>query len=256
MCNSQAQLAGVWRRTLLLDAHGADVTTEVTWLQGRGVYVDLRRPAGRPSFDAVRRLRDLSDEQVRWIATQEGFAGPLIGREQHFEWNRRIDLHPPGTHPDAGTLHREDDLLVERGRHADYVEHWQLEPGVSEPVWARDLVDAATGTRATVLRVGSRFGWARGRHGALEWVQPLGAAIDAAPSLDAARRVVDVEVSVGAVAGSTWTVTASTLPFRETTVLDISCAGDGGLAIRDQAADGRVTRSTWTVTYAEGEVVI
>jgi hypothetical protein len=87
-------------------------------------------------------------------------------------------------------------------------------------------------------------------------VQPLYAAIDAAPSLDAARHVVDVEVSVGVVAGSTWTVTASTLPFREGTVLDLSCDGDPGLTTREQAAGGRATTSTWTVTYAEGEVVI
>jgi hypothetical protein len=116
------------------------------------------------------------------------FAGHLIGHDEHFEWTRRIDLHPPGTQPDAGTLQRENDLLVERDRHADYVEHWQPEPGDSEPVWARDLVDAATGTQATLLRLGSRFGWVRGRRDALEEAQPLDAAIDAAPSLDAARR--------------------------------------------------------------------
>src|SRR6266496_4360397 len=139
VCIEPSHLAGLWRRTLLVDEHGReDVTTDVVWLQGRGVYVDLRRPSGRPSFDSVRGLRDLSYDQVRWMATQEAFAGRLVDRGQYVEWTRCIDLHPPGPTPDAGTLSREHGLLVERGWHSDYVEHWQPEPGDSEPVWARE----------------------------------------------------------------------------------------------------------------------
>ena len=236
VCVEPSHLAGLWRRTLLVDEDGRqDVTTDVVWLQGPGLYVDLRHPAGRPSFDSVRRLRDLSYEQVRWMATQQAFAGRLSHRGEYVEWTRSIDLHPPGPTPDAGTLSRERGLLVERGRHTDYVEHWQAEPGDSEPVWARELVDEATGVRAVVLRVGSWFGWARGRSSMR---------VDPASSLEVAQDLVDVEVSLGTVAGNTWMVVASTLPFRERAVLDVIVAGD---TVTTQ-------RRRWVVTHAEGEI--
>lgn len=150
------RLAGTWRRTLLVDADGVeDVSTEVTWLQGARSYLDLRRPAGRPSFDGVRGLRDLDLDQVRWLAGQEAFAGVLIDRGDHVEWTRHIDLHPPGPYPDAGALRERDGLLVERGWHADYVEHWRRSPGATAPSWAMVLGEIGTGARARLLRVGT-----------------------------------------------------------------------------------------------------
>ena len=71
--------AGLWRRTLLIEADGSrDTGTDVTWLQGITAYVDTR-----------------------------GFAGTLSQSDNVFEWHRSVDLEPPGPFPDAGSMHWE-----------------------------------------------------------------------------------------------------------------------------------------------------
>jgi hypothetical protein len=252
-------LAGTWRRTLFVDGTGAeDVSTDVTWLQGARHYVDLRRPPGRPPFDAVRRLRDLSRDQVRWLATQEAFAGELTDSGDHVEWARRIDLRPPARHPDAGTLTEADGFLVERGWYANYVEHWLRVPAAAEPTWSLSLVEIGTGVRASVLRVGASFGWARGRRRELTDPRPLLEVVDGAGSLTEAQDAVDVEVSLGTVRNGGWTVAASTLPYREHTALSLSLPADPAagatVTTREPTAAGQTVSRDWTVTDVEGEV--
>jgi hypothetical protein len=252
-------LAGTWRRTLLVDETGAeDVSTEVTWLQGARHYLDLRRPPDRPPFDAVHRLRDLSRDQVRWLATQEAFAGELTDGGDHVEWARCIDLHPPARHPDAGTLTEEHGLLVERGWYANYVEHWLRVPAATEPTWSLSLVEIGTGVRASVLRVGASFGWARGRRRQLPDRRSLRELVDGAGSLAEAQDAVDVEVSLGVVRDGGWTVTASTLPYRERTALNLSLPGDpvagDTVTTWEPTAAGQTAPREWTVTDLEGDV--
>jgi hypothetical protein len=252
---STVGLAGVWHRTLLVDARGErDVSTEVTWLQAACTYLDLRRPAGGPSFDGVRRLRDLDRTHLRWLATQEAFAGELIDQGDHVEWARAIDLHQPGAYPDAGTLQPAGDELIERGWYEDYAEHWRLAQAAAEPIWARHLVaDASSGTRAIVLRVGETFGWARGRPGTLA-DRSLPELVEAAP-LGEAQDAVDVEVSLGVIAAGQWVVTTSTLPYREGARLDLDIAGVRATT-REPTPDGKLRTRSWTVTHQEGEVVM
>jgi hypothetical protein len=126
--------AGLWRRTLLIEADGSrDTGTDVRWLQGITAYVDSRGFAG--------------------VLTQRSVLG-----ENVFEWRRDFDLQPPGDSPDAGFMRWEGDNLVEQGVHADYVEHWVRDVGPCEPRWAGWLT--AGDEHALLLRVGSRFGWA------------------------------------------------------------------------------------------------
>ena len=128
-----AECTGLWRRTLLIEADGSRNTgTNVVWLQGLSLFVDVRGPG-------------------------EGFAGQLDQRLDVFEWTRLVDLQPPGL-PDAGRMSWADDVLVEVGVHADYTEHWGREPGPVEPCWGL-LVSAPDGA-AVLVRVGERFGWA------------------------------------------------------------------------------------------------
>jgi hypothetical protein len=122
--------AGLWRRTLLIEADGSRVLGgDVRWLQGESVYVDSR-----------------------------GFGGRLDQRGDVFEWHRMVDLEPPGPFPDVGVMHWEGDTLVETGVHADYVEHWVRDDGPRTPRWALTLRSADSGD-ALLLRVGEAFGW-------------------------------------------------------------------------------------------------
>ena len=83
------ECSGLWRRTLLIDSDGShDTSTGVAWLQGITAYVDTR-----------------------------GFAGRLSQHDDVFEWQRLIDIEPPGPFPDAGRMRWEADVL-DRSRRA------------------------------------------------------------------------------------------------------------------------------------------
>ena len=120
------ECSGLWRRTLLIDGTGShDVSTDVAWLQGITAYVDTR-----------------------------GFAGRLCQHDDIFEWQRLVDITPPGPFPDAGRMRWEASLLVEVGVHEDYVEHWFRQDSLASPRWA------VFADNAILLRVGAQFGWA------------------------------------------------------------------------------------------------
>jgi hypothetical protein len=138
-----AECTGLWRRTLLVDADGSrDTGTNVIWLQGISLFVDVR-------------------------GAGEGFAGRLDQRSDVFEWTRLVDLQAPGL-PDAGRMSWDGDVLIEVGVHADYTEHWRREPGPVDPCWGL-LLSAPDDATAVLLRVGRCFGWAhrRGDRGAV-----------------------------------------------------------------------------------------
>ncbi|HEX4253162.1 MAG TPA: hypothetical protein VH008_35195, partial [Pseudonocardia sp.] len=102
--------------------------------------------------------------------------------------------------------------------------------------------------------------WARGRRRRLCDPRPLPDLVAAAladAGLDRARDAVDVEVSLGTVAGpGEWRVTASTLPFREGAVLDLAlperpAVGDTVTGC-EPSPDGHLVERRWTVTHVEG----
>lgn len=200
-----SECAGLWRRTLLIDTDGSrDTSTDVRWLQGITAFADLRRPV--PSDPA----------------RQDGFAGWLQQRDDVFEWTRFTGLQPAGEYPDAGRMHWDADVLVETGIHADYVEHWVLEPA-SGPCWALTLGGPG---QALLMRVGEYFGWAR-------------------------ETAECVEISLGRIAGAVWAITDSSDSTRHG--IDLAPRLDGSELVI--AGNGEGDR-TWTVKDSEGEVKV
>ncbi|MGH3581401.1 MAG: hypothetical protein ACRDUB_07425 [Mycobacterium sp.] len=125
--------AGLWRRTLLIEADGSrDDEPGVQWLQGRTAYVDSR-----------------------------GFAGTLSQTGDVFEWHRTVNVQPPGPFPDAGVMSWDGDVLIETGVHEDYVEHWVREPDTTAATGALFL-SGPGGEPALLVRAGALFGWADG----------------------------------------------------------------------------------------------
>jgi hypothetical protein len=184
---------------LLIEADGSrDSVTDVRWLQGITAFVDLRRPVDPAAWD--------------------GFAGWLHQHDDVFEWTRFTGLQPAGEHPDAGRMHWDGDVLVETGVHADYVEHWVLEPA-SGPCWAVTL-STPDGGQGLLVRVGRHFGWAS----------------DTAAT---------VEISLGTISGTQWDITDSSDTARD------GCE----LAPRLRSAELTVSAGgPWTVIDSEGEV--
>jgi hypothetical protein len=250
------KLGGLWRRSLIVRADGTrDTDSWVRWLQGPRDYVDLRQPTGRPDFTGAHCLRDLTMKQLEWLATQDGFAGQLGADNGIFEWRRDIDFQPPGPALDRGSLDRDGDVMVETGHHSPYIEHWHLESGPTQPLYAMRLRDSVAGCVGQIVRIGDVFTYARGRAEVLPELPDLGACVDGAGSLSRAQDLVDCEISFGSVSASGWTIERSTLPFKEGCRLR-----NGAIPNRDSVetfdvdALGRKTRRLWEVIFLEGEM--
>ncbi|WP_246442610.1 hypothetical protein [Rhodococcus triatomae] len=236
-------------RTLLRDGDGReDVTSAVTWLQGHALYCDLRRPEGFVPPTA-RCLDEMTLDDLHLLARQEAFAGRLAEHPDHVEWIRDVDLHP-AVAPDAGTLeHLDVDTVLERGFHADYIEEWRVDSTgpVTEFLLADADADADTESpRAVLLRAGRNFGYARPRSTALPARASLSALLDASVTVAEARSLLDCEVSLGIVGDDRWTITRSTLPFREGT--DLAVVVDGTeVTTSDIEPSGRPATRRWRV---------
>ena len=253
-----AELTGLWNRSLLAWADEArDTTTETTWLQAGSWYADLRQPAGCPDFGNVSCLRDLSAPQVAWMARQEGFAGGLSADAADpacFTWSRLIDFEPFSGQADAGHLHVEGPVMVERGRDQPYLEHWHRTVAHRpDEAAAVSLVDRETGRAGMVLRVADDFAYVRDR------LEPLAGMTDLAGEVARAgpRRaqdLVDCEISLGEVTAEGWVIRRSSLPFREGRVLSVSLPAPAAVRIPDSTPEGRPVSRTWTVVGRQGDL--
>jgi hypothetical protein len=234
------ELQGLWRRSLLTRVgRGSDTTTSVHWLQGLRAYIDLRRPTPRRDFSHVRAHADLSLEDCMWLARQEGFAGQLEFDGTHFEWTRTIDFQPRSSSADAGTLSWEHEILIETGRAADYIEHWHRDASTPTlPIVAVSLGDPERTTRATFVRVGTNFMFARARtHDLGMQHSSLAGYVTAALTLEVAQELVNCEISYGTVRGAEFQIGASSLPYRV------------GAVLRSRDLLGQ-----WEITASEGEL--
>ena len=253
---SIAELRGLWRRSMIAWPDGTrDTTTNVRWLQGLRSYIDLRQPMPVPDFPGVRSLADLSIDDCAWLAKQQGFAGHLGFDGGCFEWQRSIDFQPRTLHADAGSLHWDGEVLVERGRDVAYIEHWHRDQGASlQPVCAAlALREIQSKTQGVLLRVGAVFMFARDRVVVPAVRQTLGACVAEAPTLEHAQQLIDCEISFGTVSPGAFAVTASSLPYRIGDVLDQRLTRES-LTTMDRAKHGGTIRRQWEIVDREGEL--
>jgi len=247
-------LAGLWRRGFIAWPDGGrDETTRVTWLQAASAYADLRQPAWPPCCLTAPCLHRLSMEECELLATQQGFAGVLERRDAAFEWVRIIDFQPPQPMRDIGRLFWQDDILVEEGVEAAYLEHWHRDKPVSQAASAAlHLRDREDGRFACLLRAGDIFMFARDRQHPITGAT-LAEAVAGAASLRQAQQLLDFEISLGAVDGDHWRITRSSLPYRVGTEFCASWQGDTSLAIVDTSPLGEPVERRWEITAAHGD---
>jgi hypothetical protein len=254
MTSGVSGLLGLWHRSMIAWPDGTrDLITSVRWLQGLSACMDLRQPATLDT-SAARAVNDLTIEQCALLAQQQGFAGRCDFDGAHFLWTRSIDFQPQSPVADAGSLHREDNVLVETGRDIGYVEHWHRDSTASTlPVSAAELRDADDGTAAALLRVGPVFMFARDRALTLAGPQSLDEYVAAATTLEQAQQLVDCEISFGRALPAGFQITASTLPWRVGARLDPRIARSQ-LTTLDCAANGSAVSRRWEIVGAEGDL--
>jgi hypothetical protein len=249
-----ASLCGLWRRSLIVRPDGTrDTTTHVRWLQGTQRFVDMRRPAPLRHFAGLSGREQLSRVDCLWLAGQEGFAGQLTFDGHCFEWHRAIDFQPKSARADAGSLQWQDDVLVERGRDVDYLEHWHRDAERSEPVYALELCRGTDRLQGLLVRVGNIFMFARERAGSAPPARALVELVSSASSLQEAQALIDCEISFGeTLEGDGLRITASTLPWRIGDVLEPRVRGTS-VQLPERMPNGESVTARWEIVALEGD---
>jgi hypothetical protein len=248
-------LQGLWRRSLITWPNGtSDETTQVRWLQGRSAYVDLRQPALLPAFSGRRGLLDMSMEDCAALARQEGCAGQFRFDGRYFEWTRSIDFQPKPLYSDVGSLWwGEGNVLIERGRDIEYIEHWHRDDAtVIGNVAAVTLRGGDCGTKAALLRVGSMFMFARDRSIVPPPHKTLPECIAEVASIQDARALIDCEISFGEIGPEGLQITASSLPYRRGDFLHPGVS-TSHLTLRDRSPSGTDITRRWDILEVEGD---
>lgn len=246
-------LVGVWRRSSIVHRDGSrDTATQVRWVQGAVTYVDLRHPADRPKFGAVRGIRDLEPRHLRWMEGQLAFAGTLSVADGVFTWHKAVDLQP--VEPDHGHLSFEGGVLVEHALDLAYSEHWHRSGGTLTPTAECRLVDPDSGQDLLVVRVGSTLGVARSRRVALPSGGTLADLLAAQPTLRDQQDLVDCAVDLAGTAGDRWRVNRSSHPWREGGHLHLTRYRDDRVVVGEWDIDGEPTARVWRVVSASGDL--
>jgi hypothetical protein len=264
---SAQEFPGLWTRSLMAWPDGRrDVSTRVAWLQGLGLFADLRQPPGLCSALSAAACRNaLTPEDCLALSRQQGFAGRFEAREAAYEWVRRIDIQPPQATRDIGRLFWRDEVLIEEGVEAEYTEHWHRDfvPGQAElaGMW---LFDAERNVSGCMLRVGDWFAYVRGRTPAGGAAPVAGATlsslVEGAASLQQMQALVDCEISLGraaigrAAAGGAkgWRITRSSLPYKLGTTFFMRRQADR-LLLPDLDDAGQPIERIWEITELEGD---
>jgi hypothetical protein len=246
---------GLWTRSLIAWPDGKrDVTTQVAWLQGAGLFADLRQPPDLASRLSGATCRDeLTSEDCLALAAQHGFSGRFEAQDGVYEWVRRVDYQLPQPARDIGRLFWRDGTLVEEGVESAYTEHWHLDEAVpDQPVAGLWLRDAEQSVSGCLLRVGSWFASVRGRHEAIAG-DALDCLVRGADSLRRMQMLVDCEISLGRAGTQGWRIIHSSLPYKVGTLLCVCPKAESRMALRDLDETGRTVWRIWEIVEEEGD---
>jgi hypothetical protein len=135
----------------------------VHYLQTPTYFADIRIPKARSGFLAVKSFADLTDQQLRLLAGQNGFAGRTTLAGTVATWSDEIAFQPSDGTADTGRLERRPpDGMHEIGLDGSYTESWRrLSDGTGQYVVIR--VEHSGRLLRSLVVVGNRFVYVRNR---------------------------------------------------------------------------------------------
>jgi hypothetical protein len=151
---SLAELPGVWKRMMLVDALGnEDLESQVYWIQSSTLCGDIRKHLRHST------LADLSSNGGAPMI--DAFAGELIETDGVFRWEPSLSYRDRNGPPDEGRLSWMGADLHEEGVHSAYRERWVRIAAASEHDFALALRHPHDDRQGWVLKVGSFLFFAR-----------------------------------------------------------------------------------------------
>jgi hypothetical protein len=244
-----AWLRGVWTRDWIQEGKTKSNTLDVHYLQTPTYFADIRIPRDRTRFSHAKSFADLTDQQLRLLARQNGFTGLTTASGAVATWNHDIQFQPSDGAPDRGRLQRiAPARMHEHGLDGSYIESWKSTTG-GNGHFLVIRVERAGRLLRTLVVVGNQFVYVRNRAKDLPAAASFEALIDSTKASRAQiEEYLDCEFSVGRVRGGSvpWEIEQSTLPWREGRHLDLVeeiTVGEGGAGITPRA----VGDDQWTV---------
>lgn len=211
-------LQGLWTREWIEKGKKRSDTLDVLYLQTPSYFADLRIPRDRPDFSGATSFVGLTEQQLRWLAGQDGFTGRTTIAEKVARWQHNIEFQPPDGTSDEGRLERiSPHRMHEHGLDGSYIESWRsLTEG--SPRFLVIRVEHAGRLLQTLLVVDNQFVYIRNRARDLPVAPSLDSLIVATHATrEQIVQYLDCEFSAGRVSGGSapWEIQKSTLPWRE-----------------------------------------
>ena len=252
-------LRGVWTREWIQEGKAKSNTLDVHYLQTPTYFADIRIPKDRTRFPNAKSFADLTDQQLRLLARQNGFTGLTTTAGPVATWNHDIQFQPSDGAPDRGRLQRIGRTRMhEHGLDGSYIESWRSTTSGSGHFLVIRVKHTGRLLRTLVV-VGNQFVYVRNR--AIDL--PAAASFEALFDFTKASRAqieedLDCEFSVGRVRGGSvpWEIEQSTLPWREgrhLNFIDEVAPAEGGAGLVPRT----VGNEEWTVpvnTLTAGEI--
>lgn len=114
------------RRSITYFTGAVDESTEVIWMQSRGLTADFRRAPGEVT--RARGLQELSRSELLELARVEGGLARASWDGQLMSWSDWVSFQTHAKWPEAGRLSRVGNCLIELAPSGAYVEDWRFEP--------------------------------------------------------------------------------------------------------------------------------
>jgi hypothetical protein len=242
-------LRGVWTREWIQKGKAKFNTLDVHYLQTPTYFADIRIPKDLVRLPKAKSFADLTDQELRLLARQNGFTGLTTTSGAVATWNHDIQFQPSDGSPDRGRLQQNGPgRMHEHGLDGSYIEAWRSTSG-GEGRFLVIRVEHAGRLVKTLVVVGNQFIYVRNRAVDLPTAESFEALINSSRASRAQiEAYLDCEFSVGRVQGGSvlGEIEQSTLPWREGRHLDFVeeiAAVEGGAGLAPRAAGD----DEWTV---------
>jgi hypothetical protein len=244
------------RRSITFFTGLEDASTEVLWLQSRGLTADFRRGLPRVSVASEGALGELGLEDLIALARVEGGFARTRWDGELMHWSDWTALQTHAKWPEPGRLARVGSCMVELAPSGAYVEDWRFQPCRGGPLIGLELIEERDASDGRLLHrgggliiCGEHAAFVRGRPEPLPEGERLEDFVRAHTGDAAAlARAFALDASYGTAAAvrDAFTVTFSTCPWREGETL-LSLDGfellpDGLLAQRVEEAGRHLER--------------
>ena len=133
-------MLGAFERTNITFANGlSDRQTQVFWLQGRNLTIDLRLPT---AIDLVKKPpADCSQEELLALADYEGWCAQSSWDGQQLSWSSGTSFQLHNRWPEPGWLRRVGDCMIEFAPSGAYVEEWRIRSQARGPLLSLEIID-------------------------------------------------------------------------------------------------------------------